>query len=494
MKNIASLVVLVFAVLSLSAQSSPSIVFRVVNGAHKPIRYIKPLDGRYLIGFPEEDTLDAKGELVFPNKERVPAAYVIFYKKTYRLYVQPGKSYVVTVDESNIQAPVTVEGPDKEGQVALAHLQFDFYQNRGMRYYRLDTLFSHNKTRVQKELDSCLLPFRTLYAQRKIDLAFFTYAGHLIRNYYATVLATTLMEPTRRIEFNKDSTRYNPMVIRGTHMHWKEVLAMSDLFSVPSTATDTYFDYSRVMTSWYFSYFIPQSQGSFKQKKTEDEAQQTIYNVLLENYTKEPLREYQLATLLRELTLEDRYQAVIPALFQDFTGRYPRSVFTPVLAPGVDKVKAFLAKKQSGFSDAQHFVEQYEAIETVDELVARFKGKTVFMDLWATWCGPCKEEFAYSKELAGFLARNKMDLVYVSIDKTAADEQWKTMIKFYNLEGYHIRASDKLNKDIFRVFGKNEVLSIPRYAILKDGKMVVDAAKAPSSKEELYKQLEEFKM
>lgn len=494
MKNIASLVVLVFAVVSLSAQSPPSIVFRVVNGANKPIRYIKPLDGRYLIGFPEEDTLDAKGELVFPNKERMPAAYVIFYKKTYRLYVRPGKQYVVTIDESNQQVPVAVEGPDKEGQVALAQLQFDIYLNRGMQYFRQDSVFSRNKARVQKELDSCLLPFRTLYEQRKIDLAFFTYADHLVRNYYAAVLATTLMEPTRRIAFNKDSVRYNPMVIRGAHMRWKDVLAMSNLFSAPSTATDTYFDYSRVMTSWYFSYFIPQSQGSFKRPATEDEAQQKIYDVLLENYKQEPLREYQLATLLRELTLEDRYQAVIPSLYEDFTRRYPASAFAPVLAPGVDKVKAFLAKKQSGFSDAQRFVDQYEAIETVDELVARFKGKTVFMDLWATWCGPCKEEFAHSKELAAFLARNKMDLVYVSIDKTADDEQWRTMIKFYNLEGYHIRASDKLNKDIFRVFGKNEVLSIPRYAILKDGKMVVDAARAPSSKKELYKQLEEFKM
>ena len=51
------------------------------------------------------------------------------------------------------------------------------------------------------------------------------------------------------------------------------------------------------------------------------------------------------------------------------------------------------------------------------------------------------------------------------------------MIKYYDLRGYH--ASAQLTADIHKVFGSLTALSIPRYALMKGGRLVADHAKSP---------------
>ncbi|AXY73543.1 hypothetical protein D3H65_05920 [Paraflavitalea soli] len=491
MRFVLSLALCTFLLFSLQAQQA-AITFKVMGGKEKTVRFMRPLQGNYFINELTADTLDGTGTLVIPNKEKVAGAYGFVYKKMYRLFVKPGKSYTVTIDEKNQANPLSIEGPEQEGQLALANLSFEFYQSAASRYHKQDTVFAHNKQRIQHELDSCLAPFRQLHAQHKIDDAFYSYAEILIRNYYAAVLSTTLMWPIRELEFNKDSARYDAQKINRIHGYWQELAAISNIFDARSMATDTYADYSRTYNGWYFRFFLPQMQGVFKQPANEEEYQKAVYNVLVDHYKQEPLREYLLASNIHELLLEKRYQSVIPGFYQSFIKTYPRSRYTPLLTPGIAAVKDFLTKQEAEFAKNQLFVENYASIETVDQLTALSKGKTVFIDFWATWCGPCKEEFKYNKDLKEFLNSKGIELMYVSIDKEAADKQWKTMIKYYNLQGTHLRASEKLYRNIFNAFNHNDVFAIPRYILLKDGKIMEPDALPPSKKSELYKQLEQY--
>lgn len=85
-----------------------------------------------------------------------------------------------------------------------------------------------------------------------------------------------------------------------------------------------------------------------------------------------------------------------------------------------------------------------------------------------------------------------MEVLYISLDKAAEENKWKNMIKYYKLEGHHILASEKLTSDIYKVFSNGRGISIPHYAICKDGKIVLSSAKAPSDKGVLYKEIESF--
>ena len=47
----------------------------------------------------------------------------------------------------------------------------------------------------------------------------------------------------------------------------------------------------------------------------------------------------------------------------------------------------------------------------------KFKGKVVFLNLWATWCGPCKAEMASIQELYNSVAKDSIEFVMISLDK-----------------------------------------------------------------------------
>jgi len=116
------------------------------------------------------------------------------------------------------------------------------------------------------------------------------------------------------------------------------------------------------------------------------------------------------------------------------------------------------------------------------------KGKYAYIDLWATWCAPCLQEFQYGDEIHKLLAQyNNIALVYISTDDDKERERWKSSVTHYNLMGYNIMASKSLNEDIGKkVYNADKVGFIPRYLLLDpDGIIVNDNLPRPSSSVQL---------
>ena len=65
-----------------------------------------------------------------------------------------------------------------------------------------------------------------------------------------------------------------------------------------------------------------------------------------------------------------------------------------------------------------------------------YKGKLVLLDVWGTWCTPCKMALAHSKEEFERLA--PYDVVYLYMASNSPEESWKNIIKLYDLVGDNI--------------------------------------------------------
>lgn len=449
------------------------ITFKVQDAAGEPIRVMQPLNGKYHISAWRDDTLNTSGELTLPSQ---PGTHEFLYKqKIYRLYVQPGKAYTLTLNKEDIK----IQAPDETGQLALNRLSLPFYQSAAMEYYKADTVFGHNKAKVLAAMEQQLQPFKGM------DKGLYRYAEKLVKVYYANLLAGTFMMPMMKLDFNKDKAK-----IKEIAAYWEDVFAIADPRDPACMAVNPYFDYANFCNTWYFTYFLPGSKGAYKPQTQDDEYWTRKYDAI-QSYYKEPLKEYLTAQWIYAIAMEKGFQPFAVDWLRDFNKAYPRSIYTPYLTPGINTIKDYLAKIKKDFSATQEFIK--DSVNSFEELAARFKGKTVYMDLWATWCGPCKAEFAYNKGLKEFLQKNGTQVLYISIDKDAADQQWKDMIRYYDLQGYHIRASAKLVQDIRRIFGNSRgSLTIPRYAIIKDGKLVENDAKRPSDKKALYRQIEDY--
>ena len=81
----------------------------------------------------------------------------------------------------------------------------------------------------------------------------------------------------------------------------------------------------------------------------------------------------------------------------------------------------------------------------LDEIIANNEGRVVLVDFWATWCGPCKEMFPHTVELARQHGAEGLSVVTVSCDSAKAEPQVLAFLKPFSTEGIsleHVRVND----------------------------------------------------
>ena len=107
------------------------------------------------------------------------------------------------------------------------------------------------------------------------------------------------------------------------------------------------------------------------------------------------------------------------------------------------------------------------------------RGKYVYIDVWATWCGPCRAEIPYLKKAEEKHHGKNIEFVSISVDTDKDHEKWKTFVTEKALGGIQLFADKNWNSDFIKAFGIN---SIPRFILIDPNGVVVDAdAKRPSN-------------
>lgn len=133
-----------------------------------------------------------------------------------------------------------------------------------------------------------------------------------------------------------------------------------------------------------------------------------------------------------------------------------------------------MAIKFSNGDIAKDFVMRNPANENVS--LSAFKGKVIYVDIWATWCGPCKEEMPYLDTLKEkYKHNNEVAFISLSIDDDTQKDRWLKFIKEKNYSANQF-IINRIRLDPY------SVTSVPRSIIIdKEFRVAMMYADAPSS-------------
>ncbi|MFO8235186.1 MAG: thioredoxin-like domain-containing protein [Bacteroidales bacterium] len=156
-----------------------------------------------------------------------------------------------------------------------------------------------------------------------------------------------------------------------------------------------------------------------------------------------------------------------------------------IIIPGVDSFYAYTDKKTPEFIT---IIEEKDSITSFSELVKLMNGRAFIIDIWGSWCLPCRYQFQHIDSIKPFLRTNNIEIVYIAFEYGNTLLQWKNLIKAHGLQGLHFVSNNRFREDLEKHTGTIE--KVPTYIIVNSlGEVVEPDAYGPGERDKLINQL-----
>jgi thiol-disulfide isomerase/thioredoxin len=400
------------------------------------------------------------------------------------LLIKPGDKYFVTCSltkDPRDKKSSTVKGSNSEGQKIL----FDSFDNG----WRGSNLFTDKwnlkdsltiKDSLNIKIERTLVPFQQLLSAKMIDMDFYNYAKNNVRYYFAYQLENEI----EQVLSQKSEIPQKEQL---------EIISNKIFIDYPVSGDDIL--NSSVLTDYlnHYLYHLKRiNKIEYDSFTLKGLAQTYELNNLKKVVTPEVFKYFAIEYIWGRAGWKDKETlALFDQYKQDYPG-YTSSIYYKMLEKeSIPAIKELYSANTDQLPSEIVIMDKEKPILSIKELASLLRDKPIFIDCWATWCGPCIGEFQFNEPLKEFLKKNKIEMVYIAFEKSPNIEKWKGFIKKYNLAGYHMMVNDSINSDLVRNLGiEKSNFAIPRYILInKKGQIVLKDAFSPSDKEKLFDQI-----
>ena len=259
-----------------------------------------------------------------------------------------------------------------------------------------------------------------------------------------------------------------------------------DFWQKASKPYTLYDDFPYFMNN-YLEYYLP-DQGNFE----------TIQTMLDSVGCEYPLRDVFFAHMLCEMMEGTHHpiDSMTLSLVEQQLIKMPYAL--AVVKKKNDKYTALQQSiqkrdisKSASLKSSDEVANMSDGEQILRKLTEPYRGHLVLLDIWGTWCGPCKLALSHSKE--EYERLKDYDLVYLYLANHSTDEAWKNVIKEYNVVGeniFHYNLPEGQQSAIERFLG---VHAWPHYRLINRDGTVLDVNADPRDLEGLAKLLENLK-
>ncbi len=391
-----------------------------------------------------------------------PGYYVFRYNnETSGFYLKPGDNLNLSLDTKEFDESIAYSGIGSSENNYLAQ---KYLNDEGLGKYRayqyLGTINEEDYVRIADSVKKLEIDY--LDSQKDIDGDFRTLEEASIT--YNWVNRMDRYEAYKRFvteEKDFEVSENYPDYNKGLNLEDEALLGINDY------------------STYLISYYNKKAKESAKQNNTEIDI---TYLKTLSNDIKSPIIKEKLlygaarSGISYTKSVQDYYDVFMAgstddAHKQDITEKYNKLI------------------KLSNGQPSPKFVD-YENYSGGTTSLDDLKGKYVYIDVWATWCGPCIREIPALKEVEKNYHDKNIAFVSLSIDAKNDHDKWMEMIKEKELGGIQLFADNSGKSQFVTDYG---IQGIPRFLLIDpEGNIVNSNAPRPSSPEliDLFDELE----
>lgn len=379
-----------------------------------------------------------------------------------KMFLTPGDSLIVTLNAKRFDESISYAGRGAEANNFLAKKALAFNEDKDPEVAKWAALRNCDEAGFLKYCDSVAQVLAAYYEKHYSPKFSEAFKNHI----------------TAEIEYG---SAYDKMTYHGLHAYLNRQQKTTDnkdphyydfLRTVPINKPE--YAYVSEYMSFVESYLYKAVDDSLFKKDTVYNAErgkkhlQARYDLAKARLTG-AAREHALYKIIfNHMSRADEVSVVEP-LLQDYRSLKPDTA----LLSALDKIYAVKSRIAKG-KPAIGFT--YPDASGKNVSLADFKGKIVYVDFWASWCGPCRREMPYAKKLVEKYAGLEIVFLFVSIDENA--DAWKKAMEHEKIEGVHLLAIEGFQSQALKDYG---IAGIPHYLLIdKQGNIISSNAARPS--------------